>query len=370
MTKDRLRIGVVGCGYWGSKHVRVLHALDGVAEVAVIDERQDRMANLVGTFPTTRCFPTLDSALPHVDAVIIATPPSTHAHLALAAVSAGKHVLIEKPFATNTSDARRVIAAADAASAVIMAGHTFEYNAAVWKFRELIQNHELGDIYYIDSARLSLGLYQSDVNVIYDLAPHDISIINHVLGREPVAVEAWASRHAHADFEDVAFLRLHYAEEDLIANIRVSWLDPCKVRRITAVGSQKMAVYDDLATEERIRIHDKGVVCPPAGQDLTQPPVSYRHGDVISPFVAFQEPLAVQDRHFAECAGSGKRPRTDGENGLAVVGVLECAQRSLAEKRVVRLDEVDEDARACSNGHRRGGPASGRIPASVAAPGW
>ena len=176
-----------------------------------------------------------------------------------------------------------------------MVGHTFEYNPAVWKLRELVQSRELGDVYYLDSARLNLGLYQNDVNVILDLAPHDVSIINHVLGRKPVAVQAWASRHAHQHFEDVAYLRLFYDDNfdghGLSANIHVSWLDPCKVRRVTAVGSTKMAVYDDLAADERIRVLDKGVCPPPVGDDLTQPPMSYRYGDILVPFVAPDEPL-------------------------------------------------------------------------------
>jgi predicted dehydrogenase len=210
-----------------------------------------------------------------------------------------------------------------------MVGHTFEYNPAVWKLRDLVRSGELGHVYYVDTGRLNLGLYQTDVNVIWDLAPHDVSIVNLLLGRTPSSVQAWASRHAHHRFEDVAYLRLVYDGLDVQANIHVSWLDPCKVRRVTVVGSSKMAVYNDLAAEERIRIHDKGVLCPLDGQDITQPPTSYRYGDITVPFVPAQEPLAVEDEHFVECIVTGATPRTDGHNGLAVVQVLECAQRSL-----------------------------------------
>jgi predicted dehydrogenase len=225
-----------------------------------------------------------------------------------------------------------------------MVGHTFEYNAAVWTLRDLIARGELGDLYYIDSARLNLGLYQPDVNVIYDLAPHDISIINYVLGRTPVAVEAWGCSHAHSRFEDVAYLRLYYDDMRMSANIHVSWLDPCKVRRMTAVGSKKMAVYNDLAAEEKIRIHDKGVVSPEdAGASMAEMPMSYRYGDITSPFVRFDEPLMVEDRHFAECIATGRPPRTDGVSGLAVVQVLECANRALREGRRVYLGEVAGD---------------------------
>jgi predicted dehydrogenase len=187
------------------------------------------------------------------------------------------------------------------------------------------------------------------VNVILDLAPHDISIINHVLGRKPVAAQAWASRHAHRRFEDVAYLRLFYDDffdaRGLSANIHVSWLDPCKVRRVTAVGSQKMAVYDDLAADERIRVLDKGVCLPPDGDNMTQPPLSYRYGDIVVPFISPDEPLAVQDRHFIECIASGTRPLTDGENGLAVVEALEAAELSRRLGRPVLLEELSDVGR-------------------------
>jgi predicted dehydrogenase len=335
-----LRVAVIGCGYWGSKHARVFHTLGEVDEVVHVDGREDRLRSLVRTFPGTRQCRTLQAALPLVDAVVVATPPTSHVPLALCSVAAGKHVLVEKPFATNSADGRRLIAAAEEAGCVLMAGHTFEYNAAVWKLRELVQRGELGDVYYIDSARLNLGLYQSDVNVVMDLAPHDISIINHVLRQAPDAVEAWGSRHAHRRFEDVAYLRLYYEDIRLSANIHVSWLDPCKVRRMTVVGSRKMAVYDDLAPEDRVRIHDKGVDPGAESDDLTQAPFSYRYGDITVPFLAAHEPLAVQDGHFVRCALEGARPQTDGWNGLAVVEVLEALQLALSEGRRVELAEV------------------------------
>jgi predicted dehydrogenase len=322
----------------------VLSATDGVDEVALVDGRGDRLEALARSYRTAPRFTTLAEALPHVDAVVVATPPTSHVPVAMEAIEAGKHVLVEKPLATTTAGAHRLMHAADSADVVLMVGHTFEYNAAVWKLRELIQSKELGEIYYLDSARLNLGLYQTDVNVILDLAPHDISIINHVLGRSPVAVQAWGARHAHRRFEDVAYLRLFYDDfyddQGLSANIHVSWLDPCKVRRLTAVGSRKMAVYDDLASEERIRVLDKGVRPSPQPGNLTQPPMSYRYGDILVPFVASDEPLGVQDRHFVECIRTGAAPLTDAANGLAVVEVLEAAQLSLRLSRPVPLYEV------------------------------
>ena len=204
------RVAVAGCGYWGSKHVRVLHAIDGVDELVLVDGREDRWRSLSHSYKVSRCYPALESALEHVDAVVVATPPSTHVPLALAAIMAGKHVLVEKPLAPTSAGARTLVTAAAAAGVVLMVGHTFEYNPAVRKLAELVRTGELGELYYLDSARLNLGLYQNDVNVILDLAPHDVSIINYVLGRKPVAVQAWASRHAHRRLEDVAYLRLYY----------------------------------------------------------------------------------------------------------------------------------------------------------------
>jgi predicted dehydrogenase len=205
--------------------------------------------------------------------------------------------------------------------------------------RELVQTQELGDLYYLDSARLNLGLYQADVNVIFDLAPHDISIANHVLGAVPTSVRAWGSRHVDPVFEDVAFLRLAYDDIGVQAHIHVSWLDPRKVRLVTAVGSKKMAVFDDTNVEERIRVHDKAAL-PAAAVGGVPGRVGYHRGAVTSPVVACDEPLAVQARHFVECVRTGAQPRTDGANGLAVVQVIEAAQLSLAEERSVRLDEV------------------------------
>jgi predicted dehydrogenase len=323
------RVGVVGVGYWGSKHARVLHTLDGVASVALIDSREDRLRPLLRMFPSGSAFTSLEAALPHVDAVVVATPPTTHVPLALRAIAAGKHVLVEKPLATTAAGARELIDAAAEHDVLLMAGHTFEYNSAVRRLRELVQSGDLGEIYYIDSARLNLGLYQSDVNVMWDLAPHDVSIVNLLMGRQPTSARAWGRRHANHRFEDVVYLQMDYDDVGVSANIHVSWLDPCKVRRVTVVGSRKMAVYNDLAAEERIRVHDKSVSCLFGEADLTQPPTSYRYGDITAPFLPAEEPLAVQDGHFVECITTGSPCRTDGRSGLAVIEVLEAAQASL-----------------------------------------
>ncbi len=340
-----MRIGVVGCGYWGSKHLRVLHGISGIDRVVAVDASEDRLAELARSFPNTILHSSIGSALSDVDALIVATPPRTHAGLAMTAMAAGKSVLIEKPMATSSADAQMLVEEADRRSVVLMVGHTFEHNSAVWKLRELVQGGELGHVHYLDSARLNLGLYQSDVNVIWDLAPHDVSIFNFVLGAEPSSVQAWGSRHAHLHLEDVAYLRLTYGTLGVTAHIHVSWLDPCKVRRVTAVGSSRMVVYNDLSSDERIRVFDKGVM---AAHDSAngQIPMSYRNGEIRSPYLTAQEPLDVQDRHFLDCVEHSLVPATHGGNGAAVVRVLEGAEISLREGRA-----VDLDAALATNGH-------------------
>jgi predicted dehydrogenase len=312
-----------------------MRGLPEVSRVVAIDERLGQLPDFAHLLDSGDGYTSLAAALPHVDAIVIATPPTTHLALAMQAVDAGKHVLVEKPLATRACDARDLIDAAEAAGVVLMTGHTFEYNAAVTALRDLISSGELGDLYYLDSARLNLGLYQTDVNVVLDLAPHDISIANYVLGAQPTAVTAWGSRHVHPDFEDVAYLRLEYGTLGVRANVHVSWLDPHKVRRTTAVGSKKMAVYNDIA-EERIRVHDKAALPP----DADRARVAYQFGDIRSPHVAFDEPLMLQDRHFATCIRDGLTPRSDGYSGLAVVAALEAAQISMSEGRTVLIEEV------------------------------
>ena len=221
-----------------------------------------------------------------------------------------------------------------------MVGHTFEYNAAVWKARELIASGELGRVHFMDSARLNLGLYQTDVDVIWDLAPHDVSIFNHLLQATPSSVQAWGARNAHPRLVDVAHIHLDYADLALSASIHVSWLDPCKVRRTTVVGDRQMLVYNDLNETERLRIFDKGIASDPALIGSDEVPISYRIGDTRAPYIEFHEPLAYQDQHFVSCAMNGQRPSTDGEAGRRVVAVLEAAHTSLEEHRRVEIDPV------------------------------
>jgi predicted dehydrogenase len=323
-----------------------MRSTTGVATVIGVDERFEGAASCPQlTDGDVAGYADLGAALPAVDAVVIATPPSSHYALGMQAIEAGKHVLIEKPLAASPAHARELVAAADAAGTLLMPGHTFLYNAAVHKLRDLVRDGELGRLYYLDCERLNLGLYQPDVNVVLDLAPHDISIANFVLNSRPATVSAWGSRHVNADYEDVAHLRLDYPDVGVMADIHVSWLYPSKVRKITAVGAKKMAVYDDMAADERIRVYDKFAMSP---QENTGPlsRVAYHFGDVVSPYVDFAEPLAVQDQHFVDCVIEGCHPAIDGQDGLAVVEALECAQISLREQRPVAMAEVTHVAAA------------------------
>jgi predicted dehydrogenase len=254
-------------------------------------------------------------------------------------LQAGLHTLVEKPLATSVAVAEALVKTAEASGLSLMAGHTFQYNAAVWKLKQLVSSGELGRILYIDTARLSLGRYQSDCNVIWDLAPHDISIVSYLLGEFPEKVSAWAQRNVGAVQADVAYLRLDFPSA-APAFIHVSWLDPNKVRRLTVVGGRKMVVYNDLCDNERIRIYDMGVDVAeiPEGPAPYEMPFTYRTGDIISPYVQFVEPLLVQDTHFIDCVKTGNPPETPGECGLEVVKVLEATDEALATGAPVRLE--------------------------------
>ncbi len=347
--RSGVRIGVVGCGYWGSKHVRVLSGLGNVSQLALIDSNPRCREAMLSAFPVARAFADLESALPYVDAVVIAAPPRDHAELALTALRNGKHILVEKPLATSLAEAQALVREADQSNTVLMVGHTFEFNPAVRELRRRVDQGELGEVYYVVSNRLNLGLYRSDVNVVWDLAPHDISIFNYLLRLTPATVTAWGTSHAAADVEDLVFVRLEYPEEKITAYIHISWLDPKKVRRVTVVGSKKMAVYNDMA-EEPLRIFDRGV--ERLGSEQLAPyerPVSYRYGDIVSPYIPFAEPLVVEDQHFIDCVCNGTVPETDGRSGLAVVAVLEAIDRSLQTRTPARV-EMPPEAAGASNG--------------------
>lgn len=325
MSHQHTRLAVVGYGYWGAKHARVLSSVPGV-DLVVVDNDAERKEEARWGCPNADLAGDLSAVLDFVDGVVVATPPRTHGEIAHRALRAGKPVLVEKPLATSTSVARSLVDTAAEHGVRLMVGHTFEYNAAVWKLREMIRSGELGRVLYIDTARLNLGIYQNDVDVIWDLAPHDLSIISFLMGERPGSVAAWAHRSVGARHADVAYLRLQLERSLVPAFVHVSWLDPQKVRRVTVVGDRKMAVYNDLLDEDRIRIYDIGVDSTDPGEPVDTPamPVTYRTGDIVSPHVVFREPLLVQDSHFIDCVRTGAQPSTPGESGLDVVRVL-CA---------------------------------------------
>lgn len=319
-------IAVVGYGYWGSKHVRVLSSIPDV-EVTLVDWDHKRLAEASAHYPAVRLAQSLDDVLDDVDAVLVASTPATHASLALAALVAGKHTFVEKPMTTSVADGEMLVELAQRHGVQLMVGHTFVYNPAVWKLKQIIQSGMLGRILYIDASRLSLGRYQRDIDVIWDLAPHDISIISYLLDETPVADGVWAHHHIGLPQADVAHLRLGLPVARIHAFVHVSWLSPNKVRKVTVVGEQMMATYDDMSDDRRIMIYDAGV--NPAeiddAADVHSMPVSYRTGDIVSPFIPFTEPLLIQDQHFVDCVREGVPCRTPGQRGLDVVRVLAAA---------------------------------------------
>lgn len=332
-----IKVGVIGCGYWGPKLVRNFYELPQSNITMISDLSQERLNSITQLYgsitPTTDYRQLLDS---DVEAVCIATPIRTHYKLAKEALLAGKHVLVEKPLTASSAEAQELCEIAEARGLTLMVGHTFEYNPGVEKLRELIQSGELGDIYYIDSARLNLGLFQRDINVLWDLAPHDFSIISFLMnGAEPISITARGAAHVMPNIHDVVYVEATFPNNVLV-NVHVSWLDPCKVRRTTIVGSEKMAVFNDVTEAEKIRVYDKKVTIPQetgSGQFIDFKP-SYFTGDITIPRVAPVEPLKIQLQHFLECIRTGQTPRTSGRVGLKVVRMLEAADQVLQSQLI------------------------------------
>jgi predicted dehydrogenase len=263
-----------------------------------------------------------------LDAVVIATPPATHYMIASDCLRNGLSVMVEKPLTLRSEDSQELIELAERHGLTLMVGNTFEYNAAVQMLKNMIDEGELGDIYYINAVRTNLGLYQPNVNAMWDLAPHDVSILLYLLGKEPTSVSAQGGASVFHHIHDVVYMHLKFGER-LLANIHVSWLDPVKTRKITVVGSKKMAVYDDVEMLEKIRIYDKGVDAPPYTDSFQEFQCSYRYGNIVTPHIHFVEPLRVEVEHFADCVMGHKEPRSSGTVGLRIVKVLEAAQQSL-----------------------------------------
>lgn len=323
-------VGVIGHGYWGPNLVRNFMEAPGSTVVSVCDLSADRLAPLATRYPAIRTTSDYRELLadPRVDAIIVATPVATHFDLAMAALRAGKHALVEKPLAANSEQALRLVEEAERRGLVLMVDHTFIYTGAVRKIRDLIAGGALGQIYYYDSVRINLGLFQHDVSVVWDLAVHDLSIMDYVLPARPVAVSATGISHLSGQPENVAYITLFF-DNQIIAHVHVNWLTPVKVRRTLIGGSEKMIVYDDLEPSEKLKVYDKGVTVGQHPEDVYELLVSYRSGDMWAPRFDTTEALRTEALHFIECVERGTRPETDGLEGLRVVRIMEAAEKSL-----------------------------------------
>ena len=325
-----MKIAVIGCGYWGPNLVRNFIQSNKVQELICCDLDPKRLERMKNIYPSVEVFSDHKQLLdkPDLDAVAIATPVKAHYPIAKEFLSRGKHVFIEKPLTHSYETALELVNLAEEKQKILMVGHTFEYTAAVNKVKEIVESGELGKVLYISCIRVNLGLFQPDINVIWDLAPHDISIILYILSAAPVSVNSQGKAHFKYGIEDVATTTLNF-KNGVIAFIHNSWLDPNKIRRTTIVGTRRMLVYDDIEPQEKIKIFDKGVEVPPYYDTFAEFQFSYRYGDIHSPRIEDYEPLKKECEHFIACIQNNMCPLTDGYSGLRVVSILEAASKSL-----------------------------------------
>jgi predicted dehydrogenase len=338
-----LGIGVIGYGYWGPNLVRNFAEVEGAKVVAVSDLRSERLSRVRSRYPaiktTTDCRDLFADAT--IDAIAIATPVSSHFDLAMEALKAGKHALVEKPMTLTSEQGLRLVEEARHRDRVLMVDHTFVYMGAVKKIKELVQNGELGVIHYYDSTRVNLGLFQHDVNVIWDLAVHDLSIMDFILDLAPVAVSATGVSHVDNNPENIAYVTLFF-DSSLIAHVNVNWLSPVKVRQTLIGGSNKMIVFDDLEPSEKVKVYDTGITINDHPESVYDILIGYRTGDMWAPQFSRKEALREEAEHFIHCIEQGEAPLTDGEMGLRIVRILEAASQSVREKgRLIELRWTD-----------------------------
>ena len=326
-----INVGVVGCGYWGPNLIRNFRSLPDCRMKVMCDLNEGRLRHLRAVYPGVATETNLDRMLgdPSLDAVAVATSVRFHFPMARASLLAGKHTLIEKPMAASTAECEELIALAKKQGLILMVGHTFLFSPAIRKIKEIVDHRDIGDIRYISARRLNLGLFQKDINVAWDLAPHDISIILHIMGEVPRSVNCRGAAHVTPHIEDVTSMNLHFSQ-DRSAIVHSSWLDPRKVREMTIVGSERMIVYDDVAPQEKIKIFDARVERPPHYDTFAEFQYAYHYGDMYSPYIKQDEPLKLECQHFLDCIRQGSEPITDGSKGLEVVEILEASSRSLA----------------------------------------
>jgi predicted dehydrogenase len=326
-------IGIIGYGYWGPNLVRNFTQTAGVKVVSVCDQRPARRAQVEAHYPAIKAVSDVSEMLanPAINAVAIATPVFSHFDLAMQALKAGKHVFVEKPFTTTSEQAVRLIEEAEKRRLVLMVDHTFLYTSAVRKIKELIDQGSLGQLYYYDSVRVNLGIFQHDVNVLWDLAVHDLSIMDFVLGRAPTMIAATGIASVPGQPESLAYLTCFF-EDNLIAHFHVNWLAPVKIRRTLIGGSEKMITWDDMELSEKLKIFDKGITLNNGPEGVYQLQVGYRAGDMWAPHLPNVEALQVEAQHFLECIEHGLPPISDGHAGLRVVRILEAASQSMAQR--------------------------------------
>ncbi|GEP58891.1 Gfo/Idh/MocA family protein [Reyranella soli] len=325
-------IGVIGYGYWGPNLARSVAETEGCRLAGIADFSAAALARAGKRYPGLALHQDPRALIddPAVDAVLIATPVATHHDLAAAALRAGKHVIVEKPIADSSDDARRLIEEATRRNLTLMVDHTFVYTSAVQKIGEIIRSGDLGDVYYYDSTRVNLGLFQHDVNVIWDLAVHDLSVLDYLLQEKPTAVSASGARHIRGRQENMAHLSLFYPS-GTVAYLNVNWLAPVKVRQTLVGGSRKMIVWNDLEPTEKIKVYDRGVTCGEGPEQLAAR-ISYRSGDMWAPQLSVKEALLTEIEHFVDCVTHGREPITSGRCGLTVVETLEAAMLSLRQR--------------------------------------
>ena len=326
----QLSVGVVGCGYWGPNLVRNFRSLPDCRLKSICDVSEDRLRHLKGLYPDVEAETKYDTLLadPALHAIVIATSVKYHFPMAKASLLAGKHTFVEKPLASSLEQCEELVALAKKQGLILMVGHTFLYSPAIRKIKEIVDNGDIGEIRYISARRLNLGLFQKDINVAWDLAPHDISIILHIMQETPNSINCRGAAHITPGIEDVTTMYLHFTNEKS-AVIQSSWLDPKKIREMTIVGSERMIVYDDLAPQEKIKIFDVRVERPPHYDTFAEFHYAYHYGDMYSPYIKQDEPLKTECQHFLDCIRNGKTPITDGTKGLEVVRILEASTASL-----------------------------------------
>jgi predicted dehydrogenase len=333
MSRETIKVGVAGCGYWGPNLVRNFRQAAACHLEVVCDTSRERVQHMQRVYADLRTTARYDDLLSDsaLDAIVIATPARLHFEMARAAIEAGKHVLIEKPMARSGAECEELNALAASKGVVLMVGHTFLFSPAVRRMKEVIDAGDIGNIHYVSARRLNLGLFQKDINVAWDLAPHDISIILHLLDAGPESVSCQGSSHVTKGVEDVTMMYLTFAKSRC-AFVHTSWLDPKKVRQMTVIGSERMIVYDDTEPLEKLKIYDARVVVPPHYDTFAEFTYSYHYGDAYIPYIKQDEPLKLECQHFLDCIRDGARPLTDGKFGLEVVRVLEAAGESLRTK--------------------------------------